>query len=164
LDIEIIIQRFTDRLSPAGAINRRTPVFRTILHANNGSDSAFQALSTALHLEIFAQGLALGKDTYDAARDAGYNQNASSFEANARQPASFPEVKARIRELQERAIEKKTTVSIAWLMERLTEVAGVPLNPAKVRTSDKLRAIELIAKVRGYFAPESGRLFNDWPS
>lgn len=56
--------------------------------------------------------------------------------------------------MQERAIEK-TTVSIAWLMERLTEVAGVPLNPAEVRTSDKkLRAIELIAIVRGYFAPE----------
>jgi hypothetical protein len=110
LDIEIIIQWFTDRLARAGAINRRTPVFRTILHANNRSDGAFQALSTALHLEMFAQGLALGKDTYDAARDAGYNQSASSFEANARQRASFPEVKARNRELQERAIEKTTVM------------------------------------------------------
>jgi hypothetical protein len=67
-------------------------VFGTILHANNGSDGAFQALSTALHLEMFAQVLALGKDTCDAARDAGYNQNAYSFEANPRQRASFPEV------------------------------------------------------------------------
>jgi hypothetical protein len=52
------------------------------------------------------------------------------------------------------ALGPNRTVSIAWLMERLTEVAGVPLNPAEVRTSDKLRAIELIAIVRGYFAPE----------
>jgi hypothetical protein len=44
------MQWFTDRLLPAGAINRITPVFRTILHANNGSDGAFQALSTALHI------------------------------------------------------------------------------------------------------------------
>jgi hypothetical protein len=122
LDIEIIIQRFTDRLSPAGAINRRTPVFGTILHANDGSDGAFQALSTALHLEMFAQVLALGKDTYDAARDAGYNENASSFEAK-RSAAGFISRGQWIRELQERAIEK-TTVSIAWLMERLTEVAA----------------------------------------
>jgi phage terminase small subunit len=104
-------------------------------------------------LEIFAQGLALGKDTYVAARDAGYNADAASFEANARQRASFPEVKARIRELLERAIEK-TTVDLAWILERLVQVAGIALDPKEIKAGDAPRAMDMIVKIKGYYAPE----------
>jgi phage terminase small subunit len=104
-------------------------------------------------LEIFAQGLALGKDTYVAARDAGYNADAASFEANARQRASFPEVKARIKELQERAVEK-VSVDLGWILEKLMGIADIKLNPKEVRAGDILRAMDMIVKIKGYYAPE----------
>jgi hypothetical protein len=104
-------------------------------------------------LEILAQGIARGLSPGAAARAAGYNPDVPSFEANARQRACRPEVKARAEELLTRAAEK-TVVSIAWLTERLVEVAGVDQGGLEVKTSDKLRALELLAKVKGFFAPE----------
>jgi hypothetical protein len=43
-------------------------------------------------VEVFAQLLAVGKPIYEAAREAGYNADAPSFEANARQRRSRAEI------------------------------------------------------------------------
>jgi hypothetical protein len=104
-------------------------------------------------LEIFAQALALGKSTYDAAREAGYNTDAPSFEANARQRAAKVEVKQRVLELQQRSADR-VTIDRAWLMSQLAEIAGVDTQSMEVNTAHKLKALELIAKVQGLFAPE----------
>jgi hypothetical protein len=72
-----------------------------------------------------------------------------SFVANAQQRASKPEVKARVKELLERAAEK-VCIDLAWLTERLVEVAGADQDGMEIKTSDKLRALELLAKVKGF--------------
>ena len=53
--------------------------------------------------EQVAQELFLGKKPAEASRLAGYNDKASSFEANARKRAQRPDIKARVAELQKRA-------------------------------------------------------------
>jgi hypothetical protein len=108
-------------------------------------------------LEIFAQSLALGKPTYDAAREAGYNADAPSFEANARQRAAKPELKARVAELMQRtadSVADRVAIDRAWLLSQLTEIAGYDIAGLEVKLTDKLKALELVAKVCGLFAPE----------
>jgi phage terminase small subunit len=104
-------------------------------------------------LEIFAQGLARGMPMYEAAKQAGYNADRPSFENNARKRASKPEVRARIKELQERAAEK-VTIDLAWILERLAHVAGIALDPKEIKAGDALRALDMIVKIKGYYAPE----------
>jgi hypothetical protein len=108
-------------------------------------------------LEIFAQLLALGKPIYEAAREAGYNPDSPSFEANARQRRAKPEVKARIAELQQRTADRaadKVAIDRAWLLAQLGEIAGYDVSGIEINTGHKLKALELVAKVCGLFAPE----------
>jgi hypothetical protein len=108
-------------------------------------------------LEILAQGLALGKSAVEAAKDAGYNQAIASFVANAQQRASKPAVKERVAELQQRTadcIAERVSVDRSWLLAQLVEVAGYGAEGLEIKMSDKLKALELVAKVCGLFAPE----------
>jgi hypothetical protein len=112
---------------------------------------------TNRRLEVFAQLLAVGKTVYDAAREAGYNANAASFESNARQRYSKPEVKARVAELQQRTADRvadRISIDRAWILAQLQEIAGYDLTGTEINTAHKLKALELVAKVVGAFAPE----------
>jgi hypothetical protein len=108
-------------------------------------------------LEVFAQLLAVGKTVYEAAREAGYNADAPSFEANARQRAAKPELKARVAELMQRAADRtadRVSIDRAWILAQLQEIAGYDLSGVEINTGHKLKALELVAKVVGAFAPE----------
>lgn len=108
-------------------------------------------------LEILAQGIALGKNMYDAAKDAGYNPGASSFRPNTRRRVGRPDVKARVKELQERsaaAATAATTVTLAWVMEKLTAIAGAAFDPNDIKPADALKAADMIVKIQGFYAPE----------
>jgi hypothetical protein len=55
--------------------------------------------------------------------------------------------------LQGRAAEK-TVIDIAWVMGKLVEIAGLPLDAEDVKTADRLRALDMVVKIRGDYAPE----------
>lgn len=69
------------------------------------------------------------------------------------QAANKPAVRARVAELQGRAAEK-TVIDIAWVMGKLVEIAGLPLDAEDVKTADRLRALDMVVKIRGDYAPE----------
>jgi hypothetical protein len=101
--------------------------------------------------------MALRKSAADAAREAGYNTEIPSFVANAQQRASKPAVKARIVELQQRHadnVAERVSIDRSWLLSQLVEVAGYDTRGIEIRVADKLKALELVAKVCGFFAPE----------
>jgi hypothetical protein len=104
-------------------------------------------------LEIMAHALVRGLGTYDAAREAGFNPDVPSFEANARKRATRPDVRARVKELQER-VANKVVCDLAWVTQRLVEIAGIPLGGMEIKTADTLKAMDMLIKVRGYYAPE----------
>jgi hypothetical protein len=45
-------------------------------------------------------------------------------------------------------------VDRSWLLAQLVEVAGYGAEGLEIKMSDKLKALELVAKVCGLFAPE----------
>jgi hypothetical protein len=105
-------------------------------------------------LELLAQQLAMGKDQYAAAEAAGYDPKVPSFRSNARKRVA--KVRQRVAELQERAAEKATgaaTVTLSWLMGKLVEIIGAPLNLDELKPADRLRAMDMVAKIRGFYAP-----------
>jgi hypothetical protein len=107
-------------------------------------------------LEVFAQLLAVGKPIYQAAREAGYNPDAPSFEANARSRRAKPEVRARIEELQQNCANRvadRVAIDRAWVLGQLADVASIDTESIEPKLADKLRALELLCRVQGYFAP-----------
>jgi hypothetical protein len=108
-------------------------------------------------LEVFALGLAAGKSYTDASREAGYNTTAKSFEVKARQRGNRPDVKARVRELQEDLQERvveKLVVDLTWIEERLMAFASAVFDRTDIKPADALRAVDMLVKVRGFYAPE----------
>jgi len=109
-----------------------------------------------VRLEVFAQALATGKTPVEAAKAAGYPQG-SCFVNNARKRASRKDVKAMVAELQKPVKEKlaKTIeANFEWATKRLLEVGNLPIGMCNARASDKVRAIEVLAKLHGWNAPE----------
>jgi len=104
-------------------------------------------------LEIVAQHLAKGATAKEASIAAGYRTNGAAFAANCRQRANYPEVKARVAALQAKAAER-LTVELGWICERLVEIAGKSLYVEDIKTSDKLRALDMLIRLGGYYAPE----------
>jgi hypothetical protein len=72
--------------------------------------------------ERVAQELFLGKKPAEASRLAGYNDRASSFEANARKRAGRPDIRARLAELQKRAATL-AEIDRGYVLAKLKEAA-----------------------------------------
>ena len=109
-----------------------------------------------VRLEVFAQALATGKTPVEAAEAAGYPKG-SCFANNARKRARRKDVKDMVAELQKPAKEKlaKTIeANFAWATEKLMSVANAELDLSNIKPSDKIRAIEVLAKMHGWNAPE----------
>src|SRR5262249_494835 len=109
-----------------------------------------------VRLEVFAQALATGKTPVEAAKAAGYPQG-SCFVTNARKRASRKDVKAMVAELQKPVKEKlaKTIeANFEWATKRLLEVGNLPIGMCNARASDKVRAIEVLANLHGWNAPQ----------
>jgi hypothetical protein len=107
-------------------------------------------------LEAFAQALATGVTPVEAAKIAGY-PNGSCFAHNARKRARRKDVKAIVAELQKPVKEKlaKTVeANFAWATEKLMNIASAKLDLWNIKASDKIRAIEVLAKMHGWNAPE----------
>jgi hypothetical protein len=107
-------------------------------------------------LEAFAQALATGVPPVEAAKLAGYPQG-SQFAASARRRARRKDVRAIVAELQKPVKEKlaKTVeANFAWATEKLMSIASAKLDLWNIKASDKIRAIEVLAKMHGWNAPE----------
>jgi hypothetical protein len=81
----------------------------------------------------------------------------SSFSHNARKRARRKDVKAIVAELQKPAKEKLATTieaNLAWSTEKLMSIASAELDLLNIKASDKIRAIEVLAKMHGWNAPE----------
>ena len=107
-------------------------------------------------LEAFAQALATGVTAVEAAKLAGYPQG-SQFAANARKRARRKDVKAMVAELQKPVKEKlaKTIeANFEWATKQLLEIGNLPIGILNARASDKIRAIEVLAKLYGWNASE----------
>jgi len=112
------------------------------------------------HLEGFAQALATGVTPVQAAKIAGY-PNGSCFAHNARKRARRKDVKAMVAELQKPVKEKlakKIEANFAWATEKLMSIASAKLDLWNIKASDKIRAIEALAKMHGWNAPENQNL------
>jgi hypothetical protein len=65
----------------------------------------------------------------------------------------YPEVKSRVAALQTKAAER-LTVDLAWIYERLVEIASRAPYSEEIKTGDKLRALDMLIRLGGYYAPE----------
>jgi hypothetical protein len=103
--------------------------------------------------EVIAQQLARGATAVEASIAAGYTSDGrSAFAANCRQRANYPKVKAGVGALQAKAIET-VNVDLGGLLKRLVEIASHSPYRERVRTSDSLRAIDMLLKIGGHYAP-----------
>ena len=95
--------------------------------------------------EKVAQLLASLKSPEEAAREAGYPEG-TSFKANARRLSHHPAIRERVTELQatEAAL---VVVDVAWIKRKTAEVAGVEIAPHDIKASDKVSALNLLAKM-----------------
>lgn len=71
----------------------------------------------------------------EASIAAGYRTNGTAFAANCRQRANYLEVKSRVASLQGKAAAR-LTVSLAWIYERLIEIAGRAPYQEEIKTAD----------------------------
>jgi phage terminase small subunit len=102
--------------------------------------------------EVIAQQLARGATAIEASLAAGYRSDGSAFAANCRQRAAYPQIKARVAALQAKALEK-VNLDLGWILERLVEIARRGPYRERVRTSDSLRAIDMLLRIGGHYAP-----------
>jgi hypothetical protein len=112
-------------------------------------------------LKKFAEALALGMAPVQASEMAGYPRGRSdkTYSANARKRAGTKRVKDMVAELQKPAKEKlqqQITANLEWATRELFEVGNQPLGICHRR--DKVRAIEVLAKMHGWYAPEKTNL------
>src|SRR5262245_42788222 len=107
-------------------------------------------------LKAVVQALTTDVTPVQAARIAGY-PNGSCFAPNARKRARRSDVKAMVAELQKPVKEKlaKTIeANFEWATKQLLEIGNLPIGISDVRASDKIRAIEVLAKLYGWNASE----------
>jgi len=95
--------------------------------------------------EKVAQLLALGKSSEEASREAGY-RDGTSFADTARKRSHRPEIRARVAEIQSKEAEL-VAIDVAWIRRKTAEVAGVDLPPKAIKASDKVAALNLLARM-----------------
>ena len=104
--------------------------------------------------ELFVQAILAGKGRYEAyifAYPEAKNKYKRTVENLASRLAKRPEVAARLEEIQN-GIAKETAVSMGEFVAELQKIALAPVNTAGIKVQDKLRALELLAKVLGLTA------------
>jgi len=102
--------------------------------------------------EIVAQELARGRTQIEASLAAGYPSGGSAFAANCRQRANYPPIKARVAALRAAALEK-VEMDIGGLVKALWDMATRPPYKERVTTPDRLRAIDMLLRMGGHYAP-----------
>ena len=115
-------------------------------------------------LEAFAQALATGVSPVEAAKLAGYPQG-SQFAASACKRARRKDVKAIVAELQKPAkekLQKHIEANFEFATEKLMSIANAELDLSKIKASDKIRAIEVLAKMHGWNASEKTNLGGEY--
>lgn len=101
--------------------------------------------------EKFARALTTGFKAEEAGKLVGYSA------ANSRRNARRSDVKARVAELRKPAFDKvaaQIDLSVEWAVTRLYDIASPNLGIEAIKTPDQLRAIELLAKIKGWMAPD----------
>ena len=114
-------------------------------------------------LKKFAEALALGITPVQAAELAGYPRGKSekTYAANARRRARHKRVLKMVDELQKPAKEKlarEIEANFAWATEKLMGIASAKLDLWNIKASDRIRAIEVLAKMHGWNASEKTNL------
>lgn len=102
--------------------------------------------------ELFVQGLLAGKNKTEAylfAYPEEKNKNKRTTQNKASLLAKRPEVVARLEELRAGA-RQDTEVTLNQFILDLQKLALAEVNPMTLRPGDKLRAMELLAKVMGF--------------
>jgi hypothetical protein len=99
--------------------------------------------------ELFVQGLLAGKTRYEAyifAYPEDRKKNKRTVENKASKMANRPEITARLEELRA-GVQKETAVTLTEFVTELQKIALGPVNLRDLKIQDKLRALELLAKV-----------------
>ena len=124
------------------------------------SDPKLEKFSQALLINI-AQGMPRSKAATAAAKTAGYG--GTSVAANARKRATLPQVKKRMAELAapaQRQAESEVVASVEDANRKLGAIAGVAVRSERVKPSDQVAAMSLMARINGWLAPEKTELTN----
>ena len=59
-------------------------------------------------------------------------------------------------------LAKTIEANFEWATKQLLEVGNLPIGISNARASDKIRAIEVLAKMHGWNAAEKNNLTGDW--
>ena len=119
-------------------------------------------------LEIFAReyarlkaaGTPASQAAVDAAVEArykGYQNPSKTFAANARKKAQRKDVKARVAELlapKTEQAEREIEATKEWAEGKLVKIINYDLGEEAVKIDHQLKSMELLAKFRGWLAPE----------
>lgn len=109
-----------------------------------------------------AEGVPPSRAAVQAGEAAGYpNPKGKSFAPNCRKRAQRKDVKARIAELHAPALERAeqaTGASIEWAATKLFNIADPDLGDDAIEVSHQIKAIEVLAKLKGWMAPERHEL------
>lgn len=122
------------------------------------SDPKLERFSQALLVRI-AQGMPRSRAAAEAARAAGYT--GKSMAANARKRAALPQVKKRMAELAapaQQQAEGEVVASVGDANKRLGAIAAVTFKSDVVKPSDSVAAMNLMARINGWLAPEKREL------
>jgi len=93
------------------------------------------------------------KTPVQASREAGY-KDGTSFAPNARKRAQRKDIRARVAEIQAKEADL-VSINAEWIRRSAAEVAGVKINDDQIKASDKIAALNLLAKMTpGALAPE----------
>jgi len=118
------------------------------------SDPQLEQFAQSLLRNIVA-GMPRGKAATAAAREAGYQ--GSSLVDNARKRANRKDVKARMIELAAPAlaqVEAEIAVDVQWATKKLASLVNPDLGVHKIKVTDQIAALKLLAEMFGWLAPE----------
>lgn len=113
--------------------------------------------------ELFVQGLLAGKNQTEAylfAYPDEKKKNRRTVQNKASLLAKRPEVAARLEELRA-GTRQDTEVTLMQFVLSLQKVALAEFNPTALKPSDKLRAMELLAKVLGFDRSDASPDYED---
>ncbi|MBQ9402128.1 MAG: hypothetical protein IJU38_07125 [Clostridia bacterium] len=102
--------------------------------------------------ELFVQGLLAGKNQTEAylfAFPEEKKKNKRTIQNKASLMAKRPEIVARLDELRA-GTRQETEITLTQFILDLQKVALAQINPLALKPGDKLRAMELLAKVLGF--------------
>lgn len=113
--------------------------------------------------ELFVQGLLAGKNRTEAylfAFPEAKKQNKRTVQNKASLLAKQPEIVRRLEDLRADT-QEDTEVTLTRFILDLQKIALAEINPLALRPADKLRAMELLAKVLNFDQPAASPEFED---